>query len=67
MDKQAFLNDKYLKLCQQLGDAQLKREQLDELIESLKTQIKTLNDSFSIMAEYEVTSKAKAKAEAQNG
>ena len=57
MTPQSFLNKKYLALCQQLGDSQLKLEQLQAHIDHLKSQIKTLNDSFSIIAEFEQANK----------
>jgi len=53
MNKQEFLNKKYQILCQQLGDAYLKKEQLEELIQSIKTQITTLDKSFNIIGEFE--------------
>lgn len=53
MQKQDFLNKKYLELCQQLGDAVNKRRQLNDHIDSLQSKIESLNESFAIMAEYE--------------
>lgn len=55
MNKKEFLNEKYLKLCQQLGDAVLKQEQLSDHISNLKLQIKSLNESFSVFSEYEAS------------
>ena len=53
MTKQEFLNRKYLALCQQLGDAQIKLDQLTEHISHLKSQIKSLNDAFPLMTEFD--------------
>lgn len=58
MDKKKFLNTKYASLCQQLGDAQIKSDQLIKHIEDLKSQIHSLNKSFTIMEEYELVSKS---------
>lgn len=62
MDKKTFLNEKYLKLCSQLGDAQIKLDQLTDHISDLKAQIKLLNQAFPLMAEYEVLSKKSTEA-----
>ena len=51
MDRQTFFNSKYLTLCQQLGDAQIKLDQLNQHIESLKAQIKTLDSCFPLVVE----------------
>lgn len=68
MDKKEFLNSKYLKLCQQLGDAIVKLDQLNEHISNLKSQIDTLNQSFNIMSEHDAISRAsKASEELKNG
>lgn len=64
MDKQSFLNEKYLKLCQQLGDAHVKLKQLNIHIKSLEDNISSLNDAFPIIAELEA---AKAAKEAKEG
>ena len=53
MDKQEFLNTKYMKLCQLLGDSEIKRDKLEAFISNLKSQIKTLDESFNIISEYE--------------
>lgn len=62
MDKQTFLNNKYLQLCQQLGDAQVKLDQLTEHITSIKAQITTLNTAFPLIAELESAQRAAAAA-----
>lgn len=43
------LNKRYGDLCQRLGDAILKREQLDELIKELKSQIDSLNKNYPLI------------------
>lgn len=45
------LNAKYSALCQQLGDAVLKREQLDKHITDIKLEIETLNKTFPILTQ----------------
>jgi hypothetical protein len=55
MDKKSILNAKYLQLCQQLGDAVLKSEQLQEHIQLIKSQIKTLDASYPIILELDQT------------
>ena len=59
MNKQEFLNTKYLSLCQQLGDSIVKLEQLQSHINNLKSEIEALNKSFTHMSELEALSKAK--------
>ncbi len=60
-DQKNFLNQKYFNLCQQLGDSQVKLDQLLDHIESIKKQIKDLDNAFIIMSQYE-TIKAQSKA-----
>lgn len=59
MEKQAFLNKKYLELCQQLGDAVHKKQQLEDHISSIKSKIETLNESFELMAQFDALNKSK--------
>jgi len=61
MNKQEFLNTKYLNLCQQLGDAQVKLDQLLEHVDNLKSEIKTLNKAFPLMMEHENLAKKEQK------
>lgn len=51
MDPKPALNKKYLNLCQQLGDAQYKLDQLKEHISSLKDQIASLDRCFPLVQE----------------
>lgn len=71
MDKQKFLNEKYQKLCQQLGDAHFKRNQLNEHISNLESAIASLNDAFPLIAELEARQAQEAalasKASKANG
>lgn len=65
MDKKEFLNSKYLQLCQQLGDALIKSDQLNEHIKTLKLQIESLNTSFNTMSEYDSLRAQKARESAR--
>lgn len=66
MDKKEFLNSKYLQLCQQLGDALIKSDQLNEHIKTLKLQIESLNTSFNTMSEYDAKVRQSQQAEKSN-
>ena len=57
MNKQEFLNKKYLNLCQQLGDARVKLDQLLEHIDTIKAEIKSLNQSYTIMNELDIANR----------
>ena len=46
---QAHLNLKYSKLCEQLGDLEVKRAQIEEAIEDIRSKIKMLNDCHPIL------------------
>jgi uncharacterized coiled-coil DUF342 family protein len=52
-DISQFLNQKYLELCQQLGDAQIKLDQLNEHVATIKQQIKNLNEAHPLMFQYQ--------------
>ncbi len=67
MDKKAFLNEKYLNLCQQLGDAYVKLKQLNDHIESLEKSISSLNDAFPLIAELEAKQRASHAAAGKGG
>lgn len=58
---QAHLNLRYSQLCQQLGDLEVKRDQIEDAIEDTKRKIKMLNDSHPILnaIEEELTKESK--------
>lgn len=57
------LNKRYGDLCQKLGDAILKREQLDELIKELKSQIDSLNKNYPLIQSLVIKAMEKSNEE----
>ena len=53
MTPKDLLARKYAALCQQLGDSQVKLDQLTQFISDLKSQIKDLDKHFALLQEAE--------------
>lgn len=45
------VQDKYAKLCQELGDLSLKQEQISNRVVAIKSEIDSLNITYSILAD----------------
>lgn len=59
MNKRELLNHKYLGLCQKLGDAVLKQQQLTDHIANLKADIASLNETFATLEELDAIESTK--------
>lgn len=64
MNHKDLLNQKYQTLCQQLGDAQFKLDQLERHIAEIKSQIKSLNDASPILDQLHALSERTQAAQA---
>lgn len=65
MTKKEFLNLKYQQLCQELGDSQIKHDQLSDHIKVLKSRILELNSSSILMDELDTRNQTFTEAAEQ--